>query len=123
MSKKIFMDAFFTQFHAFLGELGRVFSADEDFPAYDTALTLMQKVNPILVLSEFTKHVIPFETMIREKNTDFFLKHDFSEFDPDNTMDPIIKKLKGYWESMSESNKDAIWKYILLLVDISKRCV
>ena len=123
MSKKIFMDAFFTQLHAFLGELGRVFPVDEDFPAYDTALTLMQKVNPVLVVSEFTKHVIPFETMIREKNTDFFLKHNFSEFDPDNTMDSIIKKLKGYWETMSEANKDAIWKYILLLVDISKRCV
>ena len=117
------MDAFFTQLHTFLGELGRVFPADEDFPAYDTALTLMQKVNPVLVVSEFTKHVIPFETMIREKNTDFFLKHNFSEFDPDNTMDSIIKKLKGYWETMSEANKDAIWKYILLLVDISKRCV
>jgi hypothetical protein len=60
--------------------------------------------------------------MIREKNSDFFLKHDFSEFDPDNTMDPIIKKLKGYWEGMSDTNKDAIWKYIILLVDISKRC-
>jgi hypothetical protein len=44
MSKKIFIDAFFTQFHAFLGELGRVFPADEDFPAYDTALTLMQRM-------------------------------------------------------------------------------
>ena len=116
------MDAFFTQFHAFLGELARVFPEDPDFPTYDTALGLMKMGNPALVLSEFTKHVIPFETMIREKNTDFFLKHDFSEFDPDNTMDPIIKKLKGYWAGMSEANKDAIWKYIILLVDISKRC-
>jgi hypothetical protein len=122
MSKKIFMDAFFTQFHAFLGELARVFPQDEDFPTYDTALSLIQSMNPALVLSEFRKHVNPFETMILEKNEDFFLKHDFSEFDPDNTMDPIIKKLKGYWEGMSEANKDAIWKYILLLVDISKRC-
>jgi hypothetical protein len=122
MSKKIFMDAFFTQFHAFLSELARVFPEDPDFPAYDTALGLMKMGNPALVLSEFTKHVIPFETMIREKNSDFFLKHDFSEFDPDNTMDPIIKKLKGYWEGMSDTNKDAIWKYILLLVEISKRC-
>jgi hypothetical protein len=116
------MDTFFNQFHSFLGELARVFPEDEDFPAYDTALTLIQKMNPILVLTEFTKHVIPFETMIREKNSDFFLKHDFSEFDPDNTMDPIIKKLKGYWAEMSDANKDAIWKYITLLIDISKRC-
>ena len=122
MSKKIFIDAFFTQFHAFLGELARVFPEDEDFPAYDTALKLVESMNRGLVLSEFTKHVIPFETMIREKNSDFFLKHNFSEFDPDNTMDPIIKKLKGYWETMSDANKEAIWKYILLLVDISKRC-
>jgi hypothetical protein len=117
------MDAFFTQFHGFLGELKRVFPNDADFPTYDTTLSLVQRVNPNLVLSEFTKYVIPFETMIREKNSDFFLKQSFSEFDPDNTMDPIIKKLKGYWEEMSDANKDAIWKYIILLVDISNRCV
>ena len=116
------MDAFFNQFHSFLGELSRVFPQDEDFPSYDTALSLIQSLNPALVLSEFTNHVTPFESMIREKNSDFFLKHDFSEFDPDNTMDPIIKKLKGYWSEMSDANKDAIWKYIILLVDISKRC-
>jgi len=117
------VDAFFTQFHGFLGELTRVFPEDEDFPAYDSGLKLMESMNRGLVLSEFTKHVIPFETMIRAKNSDFFLKHDFSEFDPDNTMDPIIKKLKGYWETMSDANKEAIWNYIILLVDISKRCV
>jgi hypothetical protein len=123
MSKKIFVDAFFTQFHGFLGELTRVFPEDEDFPAYDSGLKLMESMNRGLVLSEFTKHVILFETIIRAKNSDFFLKHNFSEFDPDNTMDPIIKKLKGYWESMSDANKEAIWNYIILLVDISKRCV
>ena len=122
MSKKIFMDAFFNQFHAFLSELARVFPEDEDFPSYDTALNLAESMNRGFVLSEFRKHVNPFETMILEKNEDFFLKHDFSEFDPDNTMDPIIKKLKGYWAGMSEGNKNAIWKYILLLVDLSKRC-
>ena len=31
MSKKIFMDAFFTQFHAFMGELIRVFPDDADY--------------------------------------------------------------------------------------------
>lgn len=116
------MDAFFNQFHAFLSELARVFPEDEDFPAYDTALNLAESMNRGFVLSEFRKHVNPFETMILEQNEDFFLKHDFSEFDPDNTMDPIIKKLKGYWAGMSEGNKNAIWKYILLLVDLSKRC-
>jgi len=122
MSKKIFMDAFFTQFHEFMGQLTKVFPEDEDFPAYDQGVTLLQKVNPGLVLAEFTKHVGPFEETLRAKNDDFFMKHDFSHLDPDNTMEQVIQKLKGYWIGMSEQNKSSIWGYIILLLDIAKRC-
>jgi len=122
MSRKIFMDAFFTQFHEFMGQLIKVFPQDEDFPVYDQGVAMLQKVNPGLVLSEFTKHVTPFEETLRAKNDDFFMKHDFSEFDPENTMEQVIQKLKGYWIGMSDQNKSSIWNYIILLLDISKRC-
>jgi hypothetical protein len=116
------MDAFFTQFHEFMGQLIKVFPQDEDFPVYDQGVAMLQKVNPGLVLSEFTKHVTPFEETLRAKNDDFFMKHDFSEFDPENTMEQVIQKLKGYWIGMSDQNKSSIWNYIILLLDISKRC-
>jgi hypothetical protein len=122
MSKKIFMDAFFTQFHEFMGQLIRVFPDDPDFTVYDSGVMMLQKVNPGLVLSEFIKNVTPFEDVIRAKNSDFFIQTKIFIFDPENTMDQVIQKLKAYWIGLSDSNKESIWNYIILLLDISKRC-
>ena len=123
MSKKIFMDAFFTQFHEFMGQLIRVFPEDPDFTVYDSGVMMLQKINPGLVLAEFIKHVTPFEEMIRAKNSDFFIQTEIFIFDPENTMEQVIQKLKAYWVGLSDSNKESIWNYIILLLDISKRCV
>lgn len=123
MSKKIFMDAFFTQFHEFMGQLIRVFPEDPDFTVYDSGVMLLQKINPGLVLAEFIKHVTPFEEVIRAKNSDFFIQTQIFIFDPENTMDQVIQKLKAYWIRLSDSNKESIWNYIILLLDLSKRCV
>jgi len=123
MSKKIFMDAFFTQFHEFMGQLIQVFPEDPDFTVYDSGVMMLQKVNPGLVLAEFIKHVTPFEEIIRAKNSDFFIQTQIFIFDPENTMEQVIQKLKAYWVGLSDSNKESIWNYIILLLDISKRCV
>jgi hypothetical protein len=123
MSKKIFMDAFFTQFHEFMGQLIRVFPEDPDFTVYDSGVMMLQRVNPGLVIAEFIKHVTPFEEVIRAKNSDFFIQTEIFIFDPENTMEQVIQKLKAYWVGLSDSNKESIWNYIILLLDISKRCV
>ena len=123
MSKKIFMDAFFTQFHEFMGQLIRVFPEDPDFTVYDSGVMMLQKINPGLVLVEFIKNVTPFEEVIRAKNSDFFIQTEIFIFDPENTMEQVIQKLKAYWVGLSDSNKESIWNYIILLLDISKRCV
>ena len=122
MSKKIFTDAFFTQFHEFMGQLIKVFPDDTDFKMYDDGISLVQRMNPNLVLSEFVKHVTPFDEVIRKRDDNFFMNHTFSSLEPDNTMEQVIQKLKGYWIAMSEQNKSSIWGYIILLLDISKRC-
>ena len=122
MSKKIFMDAFFTQFHEFMVQLMNVFPNDLDFIVYDTGVSLLKNVNPGLVILEFNKHVLPYEDILRSKNSDFFLKHTFDSLEPDNTMEQVINKLKGYWLTLSEANKESIWRYIILLMDIVKRC-
>lgn len=123
MSKKIFMDAFFTQFHEFMGQLIRVFPEDPDFTVYDSGVMMLQRVNPGLVIAEFIKHVTPFEEVIRAKNSDFFIQTEIFIFDPENTMEQVIQKLKAYWVGLSDSNKESIWNYMILLLDISKRCV
>jgi hypothetical protein len=119
MSKKIFLDAFYTQFADFLTQLTQVFPNDPDFPAYKTGLYLLQKTNPMLVADQVILHVLPFETIIRSRNEDFFLKHEFSEY---NTLDQVIDKLKHLWEQLSDQDKKCVWDYITLLLDLAKRC-
>ena len=121
MSRKIFMDAFFNQFHEFLEQLAQVFPDDADFPAYTMALSLLQRTNPGLVVSEFKTHVFPFTDVIQAKNSDFFLKHDFSDYASDDTLGQIIGKLKGMWTELSENNKSSIWNYITLILTLAKR--
>ena len=122
MSKKIFIDAIFTQFHEFMSQLMTVFPNDHDFAVYDTGVALLKNINPGIVIVEFNKHVLPYEEILRSKNSDFFLKHTFDSLEPDNTMEQVINKLKGYWMGLSEVNKESIWRYIILLMDIVKRC-
>ena len=122
MSKKMFIDAFFTQFHEFMIQLMNVFPDDPDFIIYDSGVSLLKNINPSLVISEFNKYVLPYEEVLRSKNSDFFLKHTFDSLEPDNTMEQVINKLKRYWLTLSEANKESIWRYIILLMDIVKRC-
>ena len=123
MSKRAFNEAFFTQFHEFLKQLIQVFPGDSDFPAYDSALTFMQRLNPSMVISEFKTNVFPYEEILRAKNSDFFLNHTFDDVvTADMSMEAIIMKLKGLWSTLSDKSRDSIWTYIILLLDIAKRC-
>lgn len=120
MSKKVFLDAFYNQFSDFLTELTKVFPDDLDFPAYKTALLLLQKTNPRLVVDQIRLHVLPFEETIRARNESFFLDHTFSEYA--DTLDQVIQKLKGLWTQLTEANKKCVWDYIILLIDLTQRC-
>lgn len=123
MSKRVFLDAYFTQFHAFLAELSRVFPDDTDIPAYKAGLSLLQKTNPMLLVTEVIRNTAPYEKMIADRDADFFLKHDFADnIAEDGTLEPIIQKIKGMWTSLSENNRKCIWDYITLLVGLAKKC-
>ncbi len=120
MSRRIFMDAFFNQFADFLDQLIQVFPEDLDFPAYKTGLRLLQKTNPMIVIQEVVTHVTPFEKLVRAKDESFLLDYKFSEYD---TLEQIINKLKNMWTTLSGNNKQVIWNYIILLLDLSQKCL
>jgi hypothetical protein len=118
MSKKVFLDAFFNQFGDFLDQLVKVIPDDTDLPAYKATLGLLQRTNPTLVIKETFTHMSPFEAVIRARNEDFFLKHEFAEYD---TLEQLITKIKSLWVGLSENNKNCVWGYLTILLDISKR--
>ena len=121
MSRRIFLPAMYTHFHEFLDQLAIVFSGDSDVATYKTALTLLQKTNPLLVPRQVLNHMTPFEEVIRKRDEKFFLEYEFNEYQ-DGTLDKVISKVKGLWGSLTEANRKAIWDYIIILLDLAKRC-
>lgn len=123
MSRKLLMDAFFNQFSDFLNELIRVFPSDADFPTFKTALNLLQKTNPMLVITQVKTHTDPYAEMITSKNENFFIEHDYSDdVDGDGAIQQIIQKLKGLWEVLTPNNKKVVWDYVKVIRDLATRC-
>jgi hypothetical protein len=121
MSRRIFLPATYTHFHEFLDQLALLFPGDSDVAAYKTMLTLLQKTNPRLVPREVVNHMTPFEEVIRKRDEKFFLEYQFTEYQ-DGTIDKVIGKVKTLWETLTDANRTAIWDYIILLLDLAKRC-
>jgi hypothetical protein len=122
MSKKVFLDAFYGQFATFLDQLIATFPDDSDFPTYKSGLFLLQKTNPKLVPEQVVLHVSPFETTIRVRDETFFKARGFPEYADDNALDLIIQKMMQYWDTLSPENKTVVWDYVILLLDLAKRC-
>jgi hypothetical protein len=122
MSKKIFLDAFYGQFSSFLDQLIVTFPDDSDFPTYKSGLFLLQKTNPKLVPEQVVLHVAPFERTIRQRDDAFFKTRGFPEYAEDNALDLIIQKMMQYWDVLSTENRDVVWTYVTLLLDLAKRC-
>lgn len=122
MSKKVFLDAFYGQFATFLDQLIATFPDDSDFPTYKSGLFLLQKTNPKLVPEQVVLHVSPFETTLRARDETFFKTRGFPEYADDNALDLIIQKMMQYWDTLSPENKTVVWDYVILLLDLAKRC-
>jgi hypothetical protein len=122
MSKKVFLDVFYSQFNDFLNQLINVFPEDSDFPTYKSGLFLLQKTNPILVPEQVALHVGPFEQTIRSRDEKFILEYGFDKYSDDNALDLIIKKMKERWGVLSDNNKKVVWDYTILLLNLAQKC-
>lgn len=124
MSRKIFLDAFYNQFSDFLDQLIKKFPSDTDLPTYKAGLFLLRKTNPMLVPTEVTNHVSPFYDVIKSRDEKFILDHQFPEYtNNDDALALIINKMKEYWGELSDTDKDAVWNYVILLLDLAKKCI
>jgi hypothetical protein len=115
MSRPVLLNAFFTQFNAFLGELKQMYPDDVDFPTYLTTINLLKGTNPMLVVRYIKEHVIDvYGEKIKNHDESFFLSHGYESHAEEVDLN-IVEKLKGYVQTMSPETKNAIWKYLDIL--------
>jgi hypothetical protein len=120
MSASTYLKSFFHQLSEVVGELTEMFPEDQDFKVFQTYVALLQRTNPGMVVDTFHEHVaMKFETEIDAKNDDFFINYNATEYGSDG-MD-IVSKIKTYWSVLSPETKTAIWQYIYILKELSKR--
>jgi hypothetical protein len=60
-----------------------------------------------------------FSDQIDSRDESFFLKYDYAEYGGD-TMN-IIGKLSEYYKALTEESRKAIWDYLIVLKELSKR--
>ena len=118
-SKPTLMNALFDQFTSFIVELTEMYPDDADFPLFLTSIKLLKATNPSLVAKYIFENTIGFEEKIMKKEESFFLQYAFSEYSQDVDLN-IFSKLKQYFEKMTPSTKENIWKYIQNIFRLSK---
>jgi hypothetical protein len=122
MSKKILIEAFFSQFNSFMGELKQMYPDDEDFPVFITTLSLMRSTNPMLVLNYVKSEIIdPYGAKIAVRDESFFLNQDYTaRGDVDLN---VVDKLKQYIAGMSPDTKETVWKYIEIITKLCSKAL
>jgi hypothetical protein len=114
MSKKILIDAFYTQFNAFLKELANSYPEDADFPVFIETLNLVKFANPMMVVNYVkTEIVIPYKEKITNRDESFFLNFDYNKTEDVDLN--IVDKLKTYISTMTDESKNTVWDYINLI--------
>ena len=112
MSQAQLLKLFFEQFQLVLEQLILVFPHDKDFPVYLKNLKMARMANPRMVVGAIEHHCMPFAATIKARNADFFLKYEFAEYEKDETIIPVIRKMKDMWVQISPANQGHIMDYV-----------
>jgi hypothetical protein len=123
MSKAQVLSAFFDQFQTFIDQLIIVFPTDDDFKIYLKNLKIARIANPKMVVMELERHCLPFEKLIRARDAKFFLEYPFAEYEQDETIIPVIRKIKGMWFQLSTTNQERILDYVVSLLNLVTRYI
>jgi hypothetical protein len=120
MSKKVLIDALFTQFTAFVNELSNMYPEDADFPMFAMTLSLMKSTNPMMVINFIKTEITDiYGEKIAVRDESFFLNQDLSTRDDVDLN--VVDKLKQYIVGMTPATKDTVWAYIEIITRLSTK--
>lgn len=118
-----YLSKFNDTFQELIADLAKVFPDDNDFKLYEIAIHAALLANERIVYETFRDKVSDdYKARILERDESFFLNTDYSDVSElDQTDLSIITKLKGLWKKLEASDKDAVWKYLRVLVHLQKK--
>ena len=123
--KSLLLNAFNTQLFEFIEDIEHVISEDNSIKKAKTALIMIKKVNPVLIIKIWYNYICTkYETEINNDNIDFFVEKDYKkDLVYVNYSDDIINnidKLREPVKNMSKENQEKSLRYIKNLCILSK---
>ena len=105
----------------FIDDLITTFPEENDFKVYKRGIQMLNSANSKKFCQLFKNYIFIYKDGIINKDETFFLTTNYSEVikKKTDTLYNLINKLKGYWKSLSDSNKEKIWEYFHSLIKLS----
>ena len=121
--KSIVMKAFLNQFTDFVEDIHGVFPDNADIDSAKTALFLIKKTNPRILLNAWTTYIVePYNDQIDNGDIGFFLDKDYTR-DLEYMGNAVMQKvdtLRGPIRDMGTDNQAKSMKYIQNLTKLAK---
>ena len=128
MDKNNLISMFNTQITSFINDLILVYPDDKDLYTFKTSLKMLLLYDDKKVINMFKEFVYSkYKVQIENKDSEFFLQNDYEDIiartntDTPEITTQLINKIKSYWMSMSNENKDIVWKYFSVLIKVCER--
>ena len=111
------LGAFCVQIIRFFEELVDTFPEERDIKLGLEAIQGARKINPKLILDLFYEHVYrDAHEFIEEENDDGLVTYAKAKVNSQfNEMSSALLIFDKHWETMADSNRSAIWKYMKVL--------
>jgi hypothetical protein len=119
------LGAFNTQLIRFFEELSSTFPEERDIKLALEAIQGAKKINPKLILDLFWENVYKdLAESIQREDADVVIGYAKSKISGQyNEMSPALMIFDKHWPTMTEGNRDAIWKHLKVLVLLSDRAL
>lgn len=121
--KSIVMKAFLNQFTDFVEDIQSVFPENADIESAKTALFLIKKTNPRVLMNAWVTYIVgPYTDKIEKGDIGFFLEKDYTH-DLEYMGNAVMQKvdaLRGPVREMGSENQAKSMKYIQNLTKLAK---
>ena len=117
-----YLTAFNNLLIKFNEELISTFPEENDFKVYNRGIQMINSANAKKICSLFKNYMLLYRQKILSKDESFFLNNNYTEIVTNSNSDGIegiILKLKNYWSTLSNENKEIIWEYLSSLIKLS----
>ena len=121
--KSIVMKAFLNQFTDFVNDVQSVFPENADIESAKTALFLIKKTNPRILMNAWVTYIVgPYNDQIEKGDIGFFLEKDYTQ-DLEYMGNAVMQKVdtfRGPVREMGADNQAKSMKYIQNLTKLAK---